>query len=158
MKRIPPAVTIGPPRLGEPHAARTLAGWPGSSGRVNEPSGTSHKRRPVFRSMATSVPNGGGVHGNPEQAMAEDKRLGRDYEYNGMWGTPYVMRRRILVSPSGLPCTPPPFGTLVAIDLKTGRRLWEVPLGSFTRPLEPGQAAKVRAEWGSPNLGGRSEE
>jgi len=89
-----------------------------------------------------------------EQAMAEDKRLGRDYEYNGMLGTPYVMRRRILVSPSGMPCTPPPFGTLVAIDLKTGRRLWEVPLGSFTRPLEPGQAAKVPAEWGSPNLGG----
>ena len=89
-----------------------------------------------------------------EQAMAEDKRLGRDYEYNGMWGTPYVMRRRILLSPSGMPCTPPPFGTLVAIDLKTGRRLWEVPLGSFTRPLEPGQAAKVPAEWGSPNLGG----
>src|SRR5205823_1232942 len=58
-----------------------------------------------------------------EQAMAEDKRLGRDYEYNGMWGTPYVMRRRILLSPGGLPCTPPPFGTLVAIDLKTGRRL-----------------------------------
>src|SRR2546429_81620 len=89
-----------------------------------------------------------------DQAMAEDKRLGRDYEYNSMWGTPYVMRRRILLSPSGMPCTPPPFGTLVAIDLKTGRRLWEVPLGSFTRPLEPGQAAKVPAEWGSPNLGG----
>src|SRR5438477_308788 len=70
-----------------------------------------------------------------EQAMAEDKRLGRDYEYNGMWGTPYVMRRRIRVSPSGLPGTPPPFGTLVAIDLKTGGRLWEVPLGSLTRPL-----------------------
>src|SRR2546430_14109913 len=71
-----------------------------------------------------------------------------------MWGPPYVLRGRILLSPSGMPCTPPPFGTLVAIDLKTGRRLWEVPIGSFTRPLEPGQAAKVPAEWGSPNLGG----
>jgi quinoprotein glucose dehydrogenase len=89
-----------------------------------------------------------------EQAMAEDKRLGRDYEYNGMWGTPYVMRRRILLSPSGMPCTPPPFGTLVAVDLKTGKRLWEVPLGSFTRVLPAEQAAKVRPEWGSPNLGG----
>ena len=37
-----------------------------------------------------------------------------------MHGTPYVMRRRMLLAPSGLPCTPPPFGTLVAIDLKTG--------------------------------------
>ena len=65
-----------------------------------------------------------------------------------------MMRRRILLGPSGLPCTPPPFGTLVAIDLKTGGRLWEVPLGSFTRLLPPERAAKIPAEWGSPNLGG----
>jgi len=89
-----------------------------------------------------------------EQAMAEDKRLGHDYEYNGMWGTPYVMRRRILLSPSRLPCTPPPFGTLVAIDLKTGGRLWEVPLGSPARLVSAEQAAKIPAEWGSPSLGG----
>lgn len=88
------------------------------------------------------------------RAMADDRRLGRDYEYNGMEGTPYVMRRRILLSPGGLPCTPPPFGTLVAIDLKTGGRLWEVPLGSPARLLPPEQAAKVPAEWGSPSLGG----
>src|SRR5438552_7279470 len=89
-----------------------------------------------------------------EQAMAEDKRLGHDYEYNGMWGTPYVMRRRILLSPSRLPCTPPPFGTLVAIDLKTDGRLCEVPLRSPARLLSAAQAAKIPAEWGSPSLGG----
>ena len=37
---------------------------------------------------------------------------------------------------------------------RTGGRLWAVPLGSFTRPLSPGQAANVPAAWGSPNLGG----
>jgi quinoprotein glucose dehydrogenase len=91
---------------------------------------------------------------NHEQAMAEDKRLGHDYEYNEMLGTPYVMRRRIILSPSGLPCTPPPFGTLVALSLKTGRRLWEVPLGSMTRPFPPERAEKLSVAWGSPNLGG----
>ena len=89
-----------------------------------------------------------------ERARAADQRLGQDYEYNSMPGTPYFMRRRMLLAPSRLPCTPPPFGTLVAIDLKTGGRLWEVPLGSFTRPLDPGLAAKVPPGWGSPNLGG----
>jgi len=89
-----------------------------------------------------------------DQAIAEDKRLGHDYEYNEMRGTPYVMRRRILLSPAGLPCTPPPFGTLVAIDLKTGSRLWEVPLGSPARLVPPEQAARIPAEWGSPSLGG----
>lgn len=84
----------------------------------------------------------------------EDARLGHDYEYNMMRGTPYVMRRRMLLGPSGLPCTPPPFGTLVAVDLRTGAVRWEVPLGSFTRPLADEAAARIPAEWGSPNLGG----
>ncbi len=85
---------------------------------------------------------------------AEDARLGHDYEYNMMLGTPYVMRRRILLGPSGLPCSPPPWGTLVAVDLERGRILWEVPLGSFTRPFDPEMVSQIREEWGSPNLGG----
>ena len=84
----------------------------------------------------------------------EDGRLRHEYEYNMMEGTPYVMRRRVLLGPSGLPCTPPPWGTLVAIDLKTGGKLWEVPLGSFTRPFDAEMAARIKPEWGSPNLGG----
>jgi quinoprotein glucose dehydrogenase len=83
-----------------------------------------------------------------------EQRMGDDYEYNMMQGTPYVMRRRLLLAPSRLPCTPPPFGSLVAIDLKTGGRLWDVPLGTFTSALSAEIAAKVPADWGSPNLGG----
>ncbi len=89
-----------------------------------------------------------------DRFRAEDDRLGHDYEYNMMRGTPYVMRRRMLLGPSGLPCSPPPWGALVAIDLKTGGRLWEVPLGSLTRPLPPELAARIQDGWGSPNLGG----
>jgi quinoprotein glucose dehydrogenase len=89
-----------------------------------------------------------------ERARGEDERLGLEYEYNPMHGTPYIMRRRILLSPSGLPCTPPPFGTLVAIDLATGTRKWEVPLGSVTALVPPEMAAKLGADWGSPTLGG----
>ena len=89
-----------------------------------------------------------------KKARAEDQRLGHDYEYNMMRGTPFVMRRRVLLSPSKLPCTPPPFGTLVAIDLGTGRRLWEVPLGSVSALVAPDMAAKISPDWGSPNLGG----
>ena len=89
-----------------------------------------------------------------DRFRTEDTRLGHNYEYNRMLGTPYVMRRRILLGPSGLPCSPPPWGTLVAVDLKTGRIRWETPLGSFTRPLSPEMASRVKEEWGSPNLGG----
>ena len=89
-----------------------------------------------------------------KRARKDDERLGHDNEYNMMRGTPYVMRRRILLAPSGVPCTPPPFGTLVAIDLKTGARLWESPLGSVAGLVGPEMAAKLGPDWGSPNLGG----
>jgi len=89
-----------------------------------------------------------------DRFRTEDARLGHAYEYNMMLGTPYVMRRRLLLGPSGLPCSPPPWGALVAVDLETGRTLWETPLGSFTRPFDPDMARQVREEWGSPNLGG----
>jgi glucose dehydrogenase len=59
----------------------------------------------------------------------------RGWEYAPVHGTPYVIRRRILLSPLGLPCTPPPFGELVAISLATGQKLWEVPLGDHARSL-----------------------
>jgi quinoprotein glucose dehydrogenase len=65
-----------------------------------------------------------------------------DFEYTNMRGTPYVVRRRIILGPTGLPCTPPPFGSLEAVSLKTGKILWNVPLGTM------GGAP------GSPNLGG----
>ena len=64
------------------------------------------------------------------------------------------MRRRLLLAPSRLPCTPPPFGALVAIDLRTGQRQWEVPLGSMTTIVAPDVAPQTKPDWGSINLGG----
>lgn len=43
-------------------------------------------------------------------------------------GTPYGVLRRPLVSPSGVPCTPPPWGLLVAVDLVDRSILWSRPL------------------------------
>jgi quinoprotein glucose dehydrogenase len=73
-------------------------------------------------------------------------------EYTDMHGTPYVMRREIVRSPSGLPCTPPPFGELIAVSLATGRVVWRVPNG--TLPASPDGSPAPPASWGSPSLGG----
>ena len=90
-----------------------------------------------------------------QRARAEEQtRLGDDYEYNMMRGTPYVMRRRLLLAPSKLPCTPPPFGALVAIDLTTGEQKWNVPLGSMTPVVASDIASRTNPDWGSVNLGG----
>jgi quinoprotein glucose dehydrogenase len=92
-----------------------------------------------------------------ERARAEEQtRLGDDFEYNMMRGTPYVVRRRLLLAPSRLPCTPPPFGALVAVDLETGQKKWDVPLGSMTSVLTPDVAQQARPDWGSINMGGAS--
>jgi len=68
-----------------------------------------------------------------------------DWQFTRMNGTPYVMRRRLFLSPNGLPCTKPPFGSLVAVSLSTGAILWNVPLGQLLPDGPPS---------GSPNLGG----
>lgn len=51
-------------------------------------------------------------------------------------GTPYCVEANFLMSPLGLPCTAPPWGTLDAIDLVSGEYLWSVPLGT-TRYMAP---------------------
>ncbi len=51
-------------------------------------------------------------------------------------GTPYCVETGFLVSPLGVPCTAPPWGTLDAIDIESGEQLWSVPMGS-TRDIAP---------------------
>jgi quinoprotein glucose dehydrogenase len=60
-------------------------------------------------------------------------------------GSPYAMSRQFLLTPDRKPCNAPPWGTLAAIDTKTGEKRWEVPLGEFVAG---------HPELGSPNLGG----
>ncbi len=69
-------------------------------------------------------------------------------EYNRMSGTPFAMYRTILLSPRGVPCTPPPWGALTAIDADRGTVRWETPFGSVN-PI-PNLPRNI----GSPNLGG----
>ncbi len=65
-------------------------------------------------------------------------------------GTPYTMSRAPLVSPSGLPCNKPPWGTLVAVDLVSGDIKWEVPLGQVSDLADIPESET----WGTPNFGG----
>ncbi len=49
-------------------------------------------------------------------------------------GTAFGAHRKMLLSPSGFPCNAPPWGALTAVDLDTGKKRWEVPLGSVSGP------------------------
>ncbi|MGH8844910.1 MAG: membrane-bound PQQ-dependent dehydrogenase, glucose/quinate/shikimate family, partial [Advenella sp.] len=52
-------------------------------------------------------------------------------------GTPYGAMRERFLSQLGIPCQKPPFGTMTAIDLKTRKIVWQVPVGTVqdTGPL-----------------------
>jgi quinoprotein glucose dehydrogenase len=66
-------------------------------------------------------------------------------EFARQTGAPYGMYRETFLSPGhGLPCTAPPWGTVVAVDLFSGKKAWDVPLGSHI----PGQ------QTGAVNFGG----
>ena len=74
----------------------------------------------------------------------------KGWEFARQAGTPYAMRRKLLDSPLGAPCTSPPWGKLVAVDLAQGKIAWEKPLGT----------SRDKAPWpfwsleGAPNMGG----
>jgi quinoprotein glucose dehydrogenase len=72
-----------------------------------------------------------------------------DKEVSPQKGAPFGMIRDTLLSPLGLPCNPPPWGTIAAVDLKAGKLLWEKPLGT-TEELAP---LGIAMGWGTPNLG-----
>lgn len=88
-------------------------------------------------------------------ALMDTMRNNGGWEYAPMRGTPYGMRRTFLLSPDGMPCTPPPFGLLVAANVATGTIAWSVPLGA-TRPLAPNRSAQGAAQAGV-NTGGDAQ-
>jgi quinoprotein glucose dehydrogenase len=80
------------------------------------------------------------------QVEASRKQTGENrlsYEFGSQQGTPYAMVRAPLITPERKLCNEPPWGALTALDLQSGKKRWEVPLGSW-----------LGQELGSPSLGG----
>jgi quinoprotein glucose dehydrogenase len=85
-------------------------------------------------------------------AEKEDQQLLRT-ETGRQTGAPYVLKRDYLFTLDEgniVMQTKPPWGTLNAIDLKTGNNKWETPLGYMLDTLKYPDAKK----WGSLNFGG----
>jgi len=75
-----------------------------------------------------------------------------DLEVSPQAGAPFGMSRQVVFSPFGLPCNPPPWGTLHAIDMRDGHTLWVAPLGT-TQDKAPFSQYLLRGV-GTPNFGG----
>ena len=75
--------------------------------------------------------------------------ISHDAEFAPMEGAPYAMSRKTLLSPLGLPCSPPPWGVLAGIDLDSGEIVWRQKIGT-TRDLAGG----ISLNLGTPAMGG----
>jgi quinoprotein glucose dehydrogenase len=70
--------------------------------------------------------------------------------YSPLIGTPYRQVYDNMMSMFGAPCNAPPWGKLAAINITTGKKVWEVPLGT-TRDEAPWP---LWFNLGVPNQGG----
>lgn len=88
------------------------------------------------------------------EAVAAERSAGRlsgEFEFHPQLGTDYGVVRRFLLAPgSRLPCTPPPWGSLVAVKASTGEIAWRTPFGR----IPWAEAFPDAPTWGSFALGG----
>ncbi len=70
-------------------------------------------------------------------------------------GTPYAINAKLrFMSPLEIPCQKPPFGTLTAVDLKTRRIAWQVPVGTVRDTGPMGIKMGLPIPVGMPTIGG----
>jgi quinoprotein glucose dehydrogenase len=134
-----------------PSVQGTIA-FPGNLGGTNWSSGAFDPKHQVFVTNVNNLPME--IHLIPRDRYQSVEKAARQGEFRAevspQHGTPYGMSRDVMRSPSGLPCNPPPWGSLVAVDIAKGTIGWNVPLGT-TADLAADPALVVR---GTPNLGG----
>ena len=71
-----------------------------------------------------------------------------DAEVSTQAGAPFGMKRELLMSPIGIPCTPPPWGVLAGVDLASGEIVWRKTLGEIVvKPAARGETPR-RTETG----------
>ncbi|WP_230293635.1 pyrroloquinoline quinone-dependent dehydrogenase [Croceicoccus sp. Ery5] len=74
-----------------------------------------------------------------------------DFMTRELPGGELISRGEFFLSPLGIPCIPPPWGTLSAIDMSSGKIVWQVPAGQSKRY---GITVPAFLNWGSPTVGG----
>ena len=79
----------------------------------------------------------------PADRVEAAREVFHDQEVAPQTGAPFGVKRELLMSPLGIPCTHPPWGVLAGIDLATGEIVWRRALG---------EVAGINL--GTPTLGG----
>jgi quinoprotein glucose dehydrogenase len=84
------------------------------------------------------------------QTEAEGFKPPSGLELGPQRGAPFAMTRAVAMSPLGLLCNAPPWGAMVAVDLKAGKILWKSPVGT----TEDRAPLGIAFNWGTPLVNG----
>lgn len=123
--------------------------FPGVAGGVNWGSLAHDPERRLIVLNQNSMAQ---VHTLIPRAAGEAKSAGAQHMgLSEMKGTPYLIDQQVLLSPFGVPCVPTPWGSLMAVSLETGEKVWEIPFGS-TRDMVP--FFPIGLNFGLPSMGG----
>jgi quinoprotein glucose dehydrogenase len=118
-----------------PPSLRGTISFPGNVGGVNWGSAAWDPVRNLLIANTNRVAAVMKLLPRENMQTAMDRRRETETAWGGEFarqrGTPYGMYREWLVAPTGQPCNPPPWGTLVAFDLNTGTVRWQSPLGTM---------------------------
>jgi quinoprotein glucose dehydrogenase len=83
-------------------------------------------------------------------AEAEGYNPPPGHDFGRQRGAPFAMTRTVALSKLGLPCNKPPWGMMVALDLKAGKILWRSTVGT-SEDLAP---LGIAFHWGTPLFNG----
>jgi quinoprotein glucose dehydrogenase len=72
------------------------------------------------------------------------------HDFGPQQGAPFAMTRAVAISPLGILCNKPPWGTMVAVDLKAGKILWKSSVGT----AEDRAPLGIAFNWGTPLVNG----
>jgi quinoprotein glucose dehydrogenase len=84
------------------------------------------------------------------RADAEGFKAPPGLDFGPQRGAQFAMTRALAISPLGVLCNKPPWGVLVAVDLKAGKILWQSTVGTSEDRAPLGIALK----WGTPLVNG----
>jgi quinoprotein glucose dehydrogenase len=72
------------------------------------------------------------------------------HDFGQQRGAPFAMSRAVVTTPLGLLCNKPPWGEMVAVDLRAGKILWHSSVGTSEDKAPLG----IAFNWGTPLLSG----
>lgn len=136
-----------------PVGTRNTIMYPGTAGGINWGSVSIDEQRGLLVVNALRFANFGRLIPR-EEAPAEGFGGAEGTAIFEQAGTPYVFAQSTFMSPLGVPCQEPPYGTISAFDLATRQPVWSRTLGTSARSGPFGVPTLLPIRMGVPNMGG----